>query len=239
MSRPDSYMPLFTARWLRATMHLSAQERDAYMLLSIEYWDRGGPLPNDNAKLGRIARCTSKQWLSVKESIKEFFEECIEDGAPIWRHTKLDEWICEAERKYALAKERSTAGNAARWGNRSSKQSLKDTDKDSASESQLKRETNKAKALGGSRPRDPSGAVAPPPKVVDASWNGKQAVLAGKIGDSNFLAYFGDTKLTVGPPAEIEVSTEARREMIGKKFGPQLRTIFGQIEITVAKDMNT
>lgn len=236
--RPDTYMPLYTARWLRSTMDLSAQERDAYMLLSIKYWDNGGPLKNDDAKLARTALCTPEVWETIKHSVKEFFEECIEDGLSILRHEKLDEWIDGAERKYAQAKAKAKTASDARWGKKSTTETVEQSSEHSLRSSKVKEKGNKSKDLGGSKPRDRSGAAASPPMVeVHPSWNGAQAKLSALIGDGQFEVWFAGTKLDTGPPVVIEVGKPFAKSHIEKTFGRKLASLFGPFEIQVSKDV--
>lgn len=236
-SRPDSYMPLFTARWLLSTADLSAQERDAYMLLSIKYWDNGGPLKNDDAKLARMALCSPEMWETIKVTVKAFFEVSLEETVEVLRHHKLDEWIDDAERKYAQAVERSRKANEAKRSKSTSKDTLEVTSKETVKVTQRERERNKSKDLDGSRPRAPSGAAPPPPKTIDPSWNGFQAKLSNILagGEAEFMAYFANSRLETGPPATLSVPTGAIRDQIVRKHGSKLSRLFGPIEIQVVR----
>lgn len=66
-------LPLWTDAYLADTSHLTTTEHGAYLLLLMAMWRAGGVLPNDDKKLGRIARLTPGQWARVKETIWEFF----------------------------------------------------------------------------------------------------------------------------------------------------------------------
>jgi uncharacterized protein YdaU (DUF1376 family) len=60
------YMPLFVADYLADTAHLTATQHGAYMMLIMNYWQRGGPLPDDDARLARIARVGPREWARMR-----------------------------------------------------------------------------------------------------------------------------------------------------------------------------
>ena len=64
------YMPLYVADYLADTAHLGAVEHGAYLLLIMNYWQRGKPLPADDVRLARIARVDASQWPSVRAQIE-------------------------------------------------------------------------------------------------------------------------------------------------------------------------
>jgi len=61
--KQDMWMPLWTGDYLKDTMGLSRAEHGSYMFLIMAYWNRGGPLPDDDAELQIIARCPDHEWL--------------------------------------------------------------------------------------------------------------------------------------------------------------------------------
>jgi uncharacterized protein YdaU (DUF1376 family) len=69
------YMKFYIGDYLGDTQHLTALQHGAYLLLIMAYWQRRGPLPNDDDKLARIARCTSAEWERCKSDVLAFFEE--------------------------------------------------------------------------------------------------------------------------------------------------------------------
>lgn len=108
MAKTDVWMPLYVADYLADTLHLSCVEHGAYLLLIMHYW-RNGELPNDDAKLARITKCTAREWAKIRPTIGEFFTED-------WRHRRVES---ELERAGGKVKTRSTAGIAgaeSRWG---------------------------------------------------------------------------------------------------------------------------
>ncbi|EBU7151572.1 hypothetical protein DKU94_23725, partial [Salmonella enterica subsp. enterica serovar Typhimurium] len=51
------YMQLYIADYLADTMHLSAEEHGAYLLLMFNYWQTGRAIPK--SRLAKIARISS------------------------------------------------------------------------------------------------------------------------------------------------------------------------------------
>lgn len=90
------YMPLYVADYLSDAAHLTTVEHGAFLLLLMTYWQRGGPLPDDDRKLARICRLEPRSWKRIKPVISEFFE--VSDG----------EWLnSRAERELASVRDKS------------------------------------------------------------------------------------------------------------------------------------
>lgn len=70
-SRP--YLKLYVADYLGDTTHLSTEEHGAYLLLLMAAWNGDGTLPNDHAKLARIARSSAIRWAKIAPAIMGFF----------------------------------------------------------------------------------------------------------------------------------------------------------------------
>lgn len=104
MSRP--WMPLYVADYLADTGHLSTAEHGAYLLLIMHYWQKGG-LPTDDARLASIARAMPEQWLSMKDTLAEFFGEG-------WRHTRIDAELQSAREAYQRRASAGRKGGKAR-----------------------------------------------------------------------------------------------------------------------------
>jgi len=85
------FMPLYTSDYMGDTRHLSTEQHGAYLLLLMHSWSRGGRLPNDAAKLARIAGLSARRWKAISGDVLAMFEE---DGAEIYskrltfEHTK-------------------------------------------------------------------------------------------------------------------------------------------------------
>jgi uncharacterized protein YdaU (DUF1376 family) len=100
------YIPLFVADYLADTSHLSTTEHGAYLLLIMNYWQRGSALPAGDGQLCRIARLTAKEWAAVKPSIAPFFEDV--DGE--WRHGRIEAELAKVRSK---SETRAKAGKAS------------------------------------------------------------------------------------------------------------------------------
>ena len=97
MSRP--WMPLYISDYRGDTARLTTVEHGAYLLLIMEYWNKGG-LPDDDAELAYIVGLPEPEWLGIKAHIKRFFH----DG---WRHKRIDDELAKAEAAY---EKRANAG---------------------------------------------------------------------------------------------------------------------------------
>jgi uncharacterized protein YdaU (DUF1376 family) len=86
MSSALPYMQFYVADYLADTAHLTTIEHGAYLLLLMNYWQRGAGLPDDDTKLARIARLSLKDWTKIRATIADLFQ--IEDGQ--WRHKRVE-----------------------------------------------------------------------------------------------------------------------------------------------------
>lgn len=107
------YMQLYIADYLADTMHLSAEEHGAYLLLMFNYWQTGRAIPKN--RLAKIARVSSERWGAVEESLKEFF---IDNGTE-WVHKRIEDDLAAV--RETLAK-RSAAGKASVQSRRNRKE---------------------------------------------------------------------------------------------------------------------
>ena len=82
------YMQLYVADYLADTAHLSAAEHGAYLLLIMNYWQRGKPLPAADDRLARICRMTAGEWDAVRDNVREFFTE--RDGLLYHKRIELE-----------------------------------------------------------------------------------------------------------------------------------------------------
>ena len=80
------YMPLYISDYLADAAHLSTIEHGAYLLLIMNYWQKGKPLPNDDAKLARIVQLRIQNWKKIKSTISEFF--IVSDQE--WHHKRIE-----------------------------------------------------------------------------------------------------------------------------------------------------
>lgn len=107
------YMQLYIADYLADTMHLSAEEHGAYLLLMFNYWQTGKPIPKN--RLAKIARLTNERWADVKPSLQEFF--C--DNGEEWVHLRIEEDLASVREKLT---KKSAAGKASVQARRSRKE---------------------------------------------------------------------------------------------------------------------
>ncbi|EHT4288224.1 DUF1376 domain-containing protein [Escherichia coli] len=107
------YMQLYIADYLADTMHLSAEEHDAYLLLMFNYWQTGKPIPKN--RLAKIARLTNERWADVEPSLQEFF--C--DNGEEWVHLRIEEDLASVREKLT---KKSAAGKASVQARRSRKE---------------------------------------------------------------------------------------------------------------------
>lgn len=107
------YMQLYIADYLADTMHLSAEEHGAYLLLMFNYWQTGKPIPKN--RLAKIARLTNEQWADVEPSLQEFF--C--DNGEEWVHLRIEEDLASVREKLT---KKSAAGKASVQARRSRKE---------------------------------------------------------------------------------------------------------------------
>lgn len=99
-------MQLYVSDYLADTAHLTAQQHGAYLLLLMNYWQKGKPLDNTNERLQYVARMTGEEWEANKDILAEFFWI---DG-DTWSHTRIDndlEKVREKSEKASKAGQRS------------------------------------------------------------------------------------------------------------------------------------
>ncbi len=87
-------------------MQLSPTEHGAYLLLIIAYWNRGGPLPNDDKYLAGISKL-GRQWKQIGMPIMRHYfvlaGEC-------WRHQRIQN---ELSKMNSLKEKKRVAGVAS------------------------------------------------------------------------------------------------------------------------------
>lgn len=106
MSKQDLWMPLYIADYLADTMHLTAEEHGAYLLIIIHYWRNGGAIKNDKKTLKIIAKISSKKL----ENVLPFFYE--KNG--YLHHKRIDEELAKAAENKEKQKKRTEAATLAR-----------------------------------------------------------------------------------------------------------------------------
>lgn len=109
------YMPLYVADYLADTAHLTALEHGVYLLLIMNYWQRGKALPADDERLSRIARVSVSEWKQVRPALSEFFAH--EDGS--WVHDRVEHELAKVHEKSTKARAAGQRSAAVRSNVRS------------------------------------------------------------------------------------------------------------------------
>lgn len=109
--KATTWMPMYWADFLADTMHLSARDAGAYVLLIANYWQRHGPVIDDDEELRIICRCEPANWKRQKETLRRFF--MVKGG--LWHHKRIDKELEKAQKLYAERCEAGKIGAKKRW----------------------------------------------------------------------------------------------------------------------------
>ncbi|MBZ9742154.1 MULTISPECIES: YdaU family protein [unclassified Mesorhizobium] len=101
------FMQLYVSDFVGDTLQLSTEQIGAYMLLLMAMWNAGGSLPDDEARLARVARLPLKRWRAISADLLAFFER---EGGQVG-HKRLTK-----ELRKALLKSEARAAAGARGG---------------------------------------------------------------------------------------------------------------------------
>ena len=107
------YMQLYVSDYLADTAHLTAQQHGAYMLLLMNYWQRGKALDNSHERLSHVARLSPEEWADAKPILEEFF---IVDGN-VWSHARVEDDLAKIREKSAKASFAGKRSSVARASN--------------------------------------------------------------------------------------------------------------------------
>lgn len=97
------FMQLYVGDYLADTMDLTTEQHGAYMLLLMNMWRHDARLPNDPAKLARIARVSPRRWHQIWAAIERFF---FVDGNDIG-NKRLDR---EHQKAVSISRKRRASG---------------------------------------------------------------------------------------------------------------------------------
>ena len=78
------YMQLYVADYLADTIHLEADEHGAYLLIIMNYWQTGKPIPEKRLQI--ISRIPNGRWTDVKDTLSDFFTI---DANGYWIHERI------------------------------------------------------------------------------------------------------------------------------------------------------
>lgn len=109
------YMPLFVADYMADAAHLTTLQHGAYLLMLMNYWQRGKPLPNDDLQLARIARLGRKEWNANKAELRAFFYE--EEN--LLKHGRVEAELAKVQAKSLKCKRAGQASVQHRLNGRS------------------------------------------------------------------------------------------------------------------------
>lgn len=109
-SKADVWMPFYVGDYLADTMHLSAAEHGAYLMLILHYW-KSGPIPDEDARLANITKL-GDAWSISSSTLRAFFAH--RDGMLV--HDRIDEEKAGAIVNQDKNKARATAAANKRWG---------------------------------------------------------------------------------------------------------------------------
>ena len=130
------YMPLFIDDYLKDTIHLSAEEHGAYVLLIMHYWQKERALDNSEGRLTKVVRMTPKRWAIVQKSLEEFFT--IEND--VWSHGRIEFELLKAFNKSKQARYAASEGVRKRANEKSLGEKPADAEQ-TQSEKEKKKET--------------------------------------------------------------------------------------------------
>ena len=100
------WMPLYVGDYLADTRRLTTEHHGAYLLLIMEYWQKGTPLPDDDDQLGQITGL-GKRFKAARATLQQFFN--VEGGQ--WRHGRVDR-----EKQLALGNSERARENGKKGG---------------------------------------------------------------------------------------------------------------------------
>lgn len=106
-------MQLYVADYLADTTHLTAAQHGGYLLLLMNYWQRGKALPNSDARLAVTARMTAKEWATNKGALSEFFTVTEAE----WTHDRVERDLTGVQEKSVTNKANGLLGGRPRKPN--------------------------------------------------------------------------------------------------------------------------
>lgn len=109
----DIWMPFNIGDYLKDTARFDTITHGAYILLILDYWVSGEPLPDDDHQLRNITKISSHNWKKIRPLIEKKF--IVKDG--LWHHKRIDEELDRALKNMENASIKGKKGSDARWGN--------------------------------------------------------------------------------------------------------------------------
>lgn len=109
------YMQLYVADYLADTMHLTVEQHGAYLLLIMNYWQTGKPLPDNDQRLQCICKASAEQWQELRPALEEFF--IIQGG--YWYHNRIEDDLEKVRAKSESARKAAQKRHKPAPGERS------------------------------------------------------------------------------------------------------------------------
>ncbi|MCK1299727.1 DUF1376 domain-containing protein [Bradyrhizobium sp. 24] len=97
------FMPFWVGDFLSSTIHLTIEQRGAFVVLLSCMWQAGGDLPNDPVKLARICAISPKRWEQISPEVIAFFDQ---DGDRLTQKRLAAQY----EKQLEIVEKRRTAG---------------------------------------------------------------------------------------------------------------------------------
>ena len=110
MSKPDTWMPLYVAKYLADTTLFTTELHGAYLLLLFSGWMNGGDLPDDDDQLAAATKMTPAAWRKARPVLVTKFT--VEGG--VWRQKRLSDELTKARTMYSAAVENGKKGGRPR-----------------------------------------------------------------------------------------------------------------------------
>lgn len=209
------YIQLYVADYLADTMHLTTEEHGAYLLIIMNYWQTGKPIPIK--RLAAVARLSNERWNSVKETLQDFF--IVTETH--WHHNRIDEDLSKVSDKQSGASKAGKASAAARKAKKEAELKQKGNDRSTNVEKTLERKGNHTDTDTDTDTEDKeSAAKASPPAVAEPSKKNKRGT---RLPD--------DWKLTaeyINAAAELRPDLSAVLETVAGNFADYWHAKAGQ-----------
>lgn len=138
-------MPVWPDALLGDTLHLSAEQFGAYLLLLFATWrNNGKPLPDDDRKLARICRSTLRHWRrALRPTLIEFFE--IDDGTLHQKRLESEwNWVNQKRESNSRIGARGGAATALKYNKRTPSERSSERSSERQSERQSERPSETA-----------------------------------------------------------------------------------------------
>jgi uncharacterized protein YdaU (DUF1376 family) len=102
MSLP--WFKMYGSAFLVDTMRLSTEQKGAYLMLMLDYYDKEAPPPDDDAILSQITGLSLERWRVHRRALEPFFE--VTNG--LWKHARCDEELVSRQVKITANRENGT-----------------------------------------------------------------------------------------------------------------------------------